>query len=176
MVVKVRSKWVDGSLVFSDLDGNDILKIDAGNSVISGPVNPRVAFSAAAKLTVGELIYISGWDATNSRPVMSKADADATDPAKCAEFVCDADVLKDALGYAVGQKLVSGIDTSSADVGDPVYLSDATAGSWSLVAPATDGDIIQKVGVVTAKHDTAGAVMLYPFYSKTVTVTVTDNS
>jgi hypothetical protein len=177
MVVKVRSRWVDGNIVFSDLDGNDILKIDADNSIISGPVNPRVAFSAAVNLTAGELIYISGWDATNNRPVMSKADADATDPAKCAEFVCDADVLKDALGYAVGQKLVSGIDTSSANaVGDPVYLSDATAGSWSLTAPATGGDIIQKVGVVTAKHATAGAIMLYPFYSKTVTVTVTDNS
>lgn len=182
MVTNVKSEWVDGNLVFYDVAGNIVLKMDTANKtlqteykLLGSPLNPKIPFVAAANLAAGELVYISGWDATKNLPVMAKADADASDPAKCAEFVCDATVAQDAVGFAVGEKLVSGIDTSLANaVGDPVYLSDATAGSWSLTAPATGGDIIQKVGVVTAKHATAGAVMLYPFYSKTVTVT--DNS
>jgi hypothetical protein len=169
---------VGGNLVFTDDDGDTVLEMNVedktlytGYSLSGGPLKPKIPFTAAANLTAGDLIYISGWDATGDRPVMNKADADAANPAKCAEFVCDATVLKDALGFAVGEKLVSAVDTSSASaVGDPVYLSDTTAGGWALAAPASGGDVIQKVGVVTVKDDAAGAVMLYPFYSKTVTV------
>ena len=50
-------------------------------------------------------------NATKNLPVMAKADADASDPAKCAEFVCDATVAQDAVGFAVGEKLITGVNT-----------------------------------------------------------------
>jgi hypothetical protein len=176
MVTNVKSEWVDGNLVFYDVAGNIVLKMDTANKtlqteykLLGSPLNPKIPFVAAADLAAGELVYISGWDATENLPVMAKADADASDPAKCAEFVCDATVAQDAVGFAVGEKLVSGIDTSSANaVGDPVYVG-TTAGGWSLSAPSDAGSAIQKVGIVTVKDATTGAIMLYPFYSKVVT-------
>ena len=181
MVSNVKSKWVDGNLIFTDNSGNTVLKMDVENGVLessfviqSGPVKPRIPFTAAADLEAGDLIYISGWDATGNLPVMNKADADAADPAKCAEFVCDADVSQGAEGVAVTEKLITAQNTNGASaVGDPVYLG-TTAGCWSLTAPTAGGTAKQKVGVVTVKSETEGAIMLYPTYSKVVTVNTTE--
>ena len=164
-------------LFFSDNDGNVSLKLDAISKKLEttyqlagGSINPKVAFVAAGDIDEGELVYISGWNATSGLPVMNLADNDAANPAKCAEFICDADVASGAIGYAVGEKLIEGIDTSAAAaVGSPVYLG-ATAGGWSLSAPTAGGACIQRVGVVTVDNETTGAIMFYPFYSKTVTV------
>lgn len=177
LITNIKSDWVDGNLVFSDNEGDVALKIDAVNKQLNtsyqltgGSLNPKVAFVAAADIDEGELVYISGWNATLGLPVMNLADADAANPAKCAEFICDADVASGAVGYAVGEKLISGIDTSaSSAVGAPVYLG-TTAGGWSLSAPTDGGACIQRVGVVTVDHATTGAIMFYPFYSKAVTV------
>ena len=179
MVSNVKSKWVDGNLIFTDNSGTTVLKMDVENGVLessfviqSGPVKPRIPFTAAANLAAGDLIYISGWDATGNLPVMNKADA--ADPAKCAEFVCDADVSKDAEGVAVTEKLITAQNTNGANaVGDPVYLG-TTAGGWSLTAPTAGGTAKQKVGVVTVKSETVGAIMMYPAYSKVVTVNTTE--
>lgn len=176
MVTNVKSEWVDGNLVFYDVAGNIVLKMDTANKtlqteykLLGSPLNPKIPFVAAADLAAGELVYISGWNATKNLPVMAKADADASDPAKCAEFVCDATVAQDAVGFAVGEKLITGVNTDSAlAVGAPVYVG-TTAGGWSLSAPSGAGSVIQKVGIVTVKDTTAGAIMLYPFYSKVVT-------
>jgi hypothetical protein len=52
------------------------------------------------------------------------------------------------------------VDTSTAAAdGDPIYLSDATAGAWVVAAPAGSPVI---VGKVLAKHATEGAVLIQP--------------
>jgi hypothetical protein len=188
MSANVTSQWVDGNLVFSDEAGTVLLTIDALNNRISTPsisataiagslsggnVNPQVAFTAGENLSAGDLIYISGWDGTNGRYAMSKADADAANPLKCALFICNAAVNQGAAGVAVGEKVVGSLNTNAATVGDPAYLS-TTAGGWALSVPTGGGQCIQQVGVVTVKSATVGEIKFFPFYSKTISVNTTE--
>jgi hypothetical protein len=165
----IRSEWVNGNLVFKNVAGEILLTVDQSAGLI-GSINPRVLFTAGENLTAGQLIYISGWDATAGRYAMKLADADAANPAKCALFVCESTVALGAVGVAVGEATLSAQNTNSAvAVGDPVYLG-TTAGAWTLTAPTGGGHCVQQVGVVAVKSATVGVIKLFPFYSKTVTV------
>jgi hypothetical protein len=133
-----------------------------------------VGIVAAENLVAGNLVYPSGYDGTAGKIKVTKADADANDPAKVAWFVMAGTVAQDAAGTAYGAYELTGQNTSSASaVGDPVYL-DTTAGGWSLTAPTGGGQIKQQVGVVTVKHASTGKVLLMPLYSKAVTVNTTE--
>ena len=184
-VTKIRSKWVAGLLEFFGItSGETVFKITesgvegnlVGNvtgtlsgSLSGGEVNPTVAVIAGEAIAKGDLVYPSGYDATSGKIKVKKADADGTDPAKCAWFVAPDAIESAAAGTVVGAFELTAQNTTS-DVGTPVYLSDTTPGAWSANAPATAGDFIQQVGVVTAKDGTAGKVLLMPFYSKGVTL------
>ena len=133
-----------------------------------GEVNPTIAVIAGEAISKGDLVYPDGYDATSGKIKVKKADADAANPAKCAWFVAPAAIESAAAGIVVGAYELTGQNTNSGNIGDPVYLSDTTAGAWALAAPATAGDYIQQVGVVTAKSATVGKVLLMPFYSKGV--------
>ena len=133
---------------------------------------PTLLVTAGEALAAGELVTISGWDATNGCYKVAKTDADATVPT-IAYFVADTAISSGAQGYVVGQKLLSGVDTSSATAqGDPVYTS-GTAGAWTLTAVTGAGKVVQPVGIVTVKATAAngGAVLLFPFMSKPRTAT-----
>ena len=155
--------------ITGDLTGN--LTGDVTGSLSGGEVNPTIAVIAGEAIAKGDLVYPSGYDATSGKIKVQKADADATNPARVAWFVAPAAIENGAAGIVVGMYELTAQDTSGASaVGAPVYLSDATAGAWSLTAPATAGDSIQQVGVVTVKNATTGKVLLMPFYSKGVTL------
>lgn len=191
MSTLIRSKWVAGLLEFFGVTaGTTVLKITetgieanvtgnvTGNvigavtgAVSGGEVNPSILVKAGEAIAKGDLVYPSGYDATSGKLVVKKADADGTNPLRAAWFVAPAAIENGAAGTVVGMYELTAQNTDSASaVGDPVYLSDATAGAWSLSAPATAGDAIQQVGVVTAKSATVGKVLLMPFYSKGVTL------
>lgn len=172
-IANVTTDWVDGVLVFKNATtGVTLCSIDPTSGFIGtmsgGEVNPSVAYSPAQNVTAGELLYISGWDATNGRFKMNKADADAADPAKPALFIAAASALQDAAAVAVGRYTLTGQNTNAATVGDPVYLS-TTAGGWALTAPDGAGFCIQQVGVVSVKSATVGEIVFFPFYSKSRT-------
>jgi hypothetical protein len=179
---KIRSKWVNGLLEFFGVtSGATVLKITesgiegnvSGNvtgALSGGEVNPTIAVIAGEAISAGDLVYPSGYDVTSGKIKVKKADADGTNPARAAWFVAPAAIQSAAAGVVVGAFELTAQDTDSGNVGDPVYLSDATAGGWSLAAPVTAGDAIQQVGVVTAKSATVGKVLLMPFYSKGVTL------
>lgn len=144
---------------------------DVTGSLSGGEVNPTIAVIAGEAIAKGDLVYPSGYDATSGKIKVSKADADAANPARVAWFVAPAAIENAAAGVVVGMYELTAQNTDSASaVGDPVCLSDASAGAWSLAAPATAGDSIQQVGVVTVKNATTGKVLLMPFYSKGVTL------
>jgi predicted RecA/RadA family phage recombinase len=181
-VTKIRSKWVNGLLEFFGVaSGATVLKITesgiegnvSGNvtgALSGGEVNPTIAVIAGEAISAGDLVYPSGYDATSGKIKVKKADANGTNPARAAWFVAPAAIQSAAAGVVVGALELAAQNTNAGNVGDPVYLSDATAGAWSIAAPATAGDAIQQVGVVTAQSETVGKVLLMPFYSKGVTL------
>jgi len=133
--------------IFGDLVGN----------VSGGHVNPKIPVIAGEDLDAGDLVYPFGY--SNGYIVVKKATA------TFAWFVVPDDIDDAEQGYVVGMYELGGQNTSGGDVGDPVYLN---AGGWTRSVPVSG--IIQQVGVVTAKSQTAGKVLLMPFYSKGVAV------
>jgi hypothetical protein len=187
---KIKSKWVQGLLEFFGVtSGGTVFKItesgiegnitgnvtgDVIGSQSGGEVNPTISCIADGAIAAGDLVYPSGYDATEGLVKMKKADADASDPAKVAWFVAPDAIEDTEEGIVVGMFELTAQNTNSAvGVGDPVYLS-TTAGGWSLTAPTGGGHAVQQVGVVTVKNATTGKVLLMPFYSKSISVNTTE--
>ena len=111
----------------------------------------------AGALVAGDLVYVTTYDGAHSAFTVAKADG--ADPAKPAQFVMLAGLSANTNGHAYAFGEVTALDTSGASaVGDPVYLSAATPGAWTLTAPAAP----QLVGRVTVKDASSGKIAFHP--------------
>ena len=108
-------------------------------------------------LAAGDLVYVSGWNETQKRFLVSKADADASGAR--AAYVMQGSLANNTNGFAYRTYRLTALDTSGTTVGDPVYLH-TTAGGWTASAPTGADDINQIVGRVAVVHATTGEVEL----------------
>jgi len=116
---------------------------------------------AGEAVDAGELVYVSSIDVYNYTPIVKLSDADASSPANEAVLIIDADIANGEYGLASKAAVLTAVNTSGASAaGDPVYLSDGTAGAWTVTAPSTAGDTVQHVGQVVVKSATVGVVAL----------------
>ena len=109
-----------------------------------------------SQIDAGELLHVTGYDATNAALEVELADADTS--GRPAHLVADANIANGATGEAVDIYTLAGQNTSAASVGDPVYLS-ATEGGWTLTPPAGADQIRQVVGFVTVSHASTGEIL-----------------
>jgi hypothetical protein len=116
----------------------------------------KVFNSTGSELTVGTLVYLNGWNATNACPTVAKADAD--NPSTFATHVVVNAIVNNSVGYVYDVVLISGLDTSTAyAAGAPVYLS-GTTGEYTFIEPNNSNQIVQLVGYVVVKDDTNGSI------------------
>lgn len=122
-----------------DSTGRWILSMQGGASTV--PVRAGEAISK------GESCYISGWNATDKRLVVMKADS--TNPAKAAYGVAAVNIGNGAKGILLRhESTITGIDTSTAaSVGTLVYFS--AAGAPVYTPPTSNA---QSIGVVSVKN------------------------
>lgn len=119
----------------------------------------NVRNETGAQLDKGTLVYLSGWNSTEDRHLVSKADA--SDSAKLAEFVLNANIADNANGSAFAYKTVTDLDTSgAASEGDDVYLSAATPGGFVFTAPG-GANWDQKLGTVKVKNGSTGEIIFF---------------
>lgn len=119
-----------------------------------GPTN--IYNGTGSPLAIGELVYPSGWDATNGVPSVTRASN--ADLSTRAVWVVTEAIADTTVGLVDGTDLVGTLNTNAFTVGDKVYL--LTAGTWGA-APAAPA-ILQEVGVVAVKSTTVGEVDFYP--------------
>jgi len=107
----------------------------------------------------GQLIYISG--ASGSKPEMTLAKADASATSKGTIAMATEDITENQFGYytAIGEVREIPVPTATFSDGDILYLSDATAGSFTNVSPVAPSFII-KIGYVMRAHNTEGVVFV----------------
>lgn len=107
------------------LTKHDLSTIDAGliNSLNRTPVKN----STGSTLTKGTVVYVSGANGTNVLVSKSKADAESTS-SKTLGFI-ENDIYNGDTGYVVSEGFLSGLNTSTANAGDSIWLSPTTAGS-----------------------------------------------
>lgn len=119
----------------------------------------KVANKTGGTLAAGTLVAINGYDATLAAPTVAKADASTATPAV---FVLSEAILNNAAGIGYAAGVVGGLNTSGASaVGAAAYLSESVAGGFQWSAPTTPGYIVQVVGRVTEKSETAGIITFY---------------
>jgi len=161
-VVSATLAWVDHAPAYAARPGRAHTHVsDAQGSVL----NPYTALSQARQgvaiavtgagggLAAANLVYFS--DVSSAVPVASKAQGTAGGKFACA--IVPAAIEAEATGKAVTEYMLTGVNTDAGSVGDPVYLSDASAGAWTLTKP-TATDKVQIVGRVTVKDASDGEI------------------
>lgn len=110
--------------------------------------------------TKGTQLYISGWSATSTCFVVSKADA--TDSTKYPVLTITADLATASTAIAYLNTAVTGLDTSTAvGVGSKVFLDPATPGAY-VFDTVTAGSTKFEVGVVETINVATGIIYFYP--------------
>ena len=141
-VVESNGKGGESIYIFdaeSTLDAEDINVVvpDAGTGrwilAMQGGMR-SLPVTAGENISKANACYISGWDATNKRLIVMKADS--TNPAKQAVGLAAAAISNTAQGYLlVGEASISasGLNTVGAGVGTAVYYT--SAGALTLTKP-----------------------------------------
>jgi len=147
-----------------DLNSQDIT--GTGNIDITGEVeattligNMRGATIFKAKageaLTKGDPVYISGDDLVGNQPVVAIADSDDANKMPCFGLAAETVSLNSNLNVVTFGTL-SGLDTSSFNQGDILYVS--TTGTLTATKPSGESSLIQNIGKVMRSHASAGSI------------------
>jgi len=160
-VIDDTSPQLGGNLF---LNNNDIL--GTGNIQIDGeieanlhigPLRGEICFNAKAgeAITKGDPVYISNFDTVGNTPVVGISDADS--PKKMPSFgLAKANASLNASVTIVTFGTLDGIDTSSFNLGDILYIS--TTGTLTNVKPTGETALIQNIGKVMRSHASNGAI------------------
>lgn len=123
----------------------------------------KVRNQSGGTIAQNAFVYVSGWDETNQRWLITKADADAGANTR-AQLVLlgTGGILNNSNGDASAVGTLSGttalnVATNGSTIGDPVYLS-TTAGAFTLTAPSAANAITQIVGRVRKVSATVGII------------------
>ena len=128
--------------------------LDPGAASPEDSASP-IRSNGTTALALNDLVYISGWDETNARFLIDKADANVAGAQ--ATLVMRAALAINTNGDAFRTFRTAADQNTTGVVGDPVYLSE-TAGAFTQTAPTAAGSIRQRVGRVAVVSGTVGVV------------------
>jgi len=110
---------------------------------------------ADGTIAANDLVVPSGY--SGDRIKWRQAEADSAAKRQGVMAVADHAAADGGTVRIVSHKLITGVDTDSATIGNPVYLKD-DVGEWSISAGT--GSVI--VGTILVAHASTGAVLLAP--------------
>lgn len=114
--------------------------------------------TTGSAITKGSAVYVSG--STGDNVLITKAQANSELTSTKTVGLVYADIANDGFGYVVTSGKITGIDTSTAAAGDPVWLSPTTAGGITFgVAnkPVAPNHMVY-LGIVVRAHATTGEI------------------
>jgi hypothetical protein len=118
-----------------------------------------ITFTAGAAIDSGTFVRISSNDNVQMTLATSSAGSDAVGNAETAALITASVTVTTTFGGLIeNARLVNGLTPSA---GDHVFLSDATAGRGTTVAPTTSGSYIKPVGPI--KDASAYVTVTNPF-------------
>ena len=133
--------------------GDDTLTADA---IPAYYTRSEIRNQSGSGMSKGDVVYVSGEQDNKPSVLLAKADAAGTMPAY---GILLHDIAHGDDGYVVTGGLLVGLDTDSETEGDPVYVSAANAGEWTITKP-TGTNLIQKIGIVIRDHVSAGSIAI----------------
>ena len=139
-------KYGDGSSAWADLQYSS-----------SGSIQTRVQNATGSNIPKGSVVYISG--ANGNNPLISLADAD-TEAASSKTIGITAEAIANGgQGKVIESGILTGINTSTATVGQSVWLS-STAGGMVYGAPPAKPAHSVYLGVVIRVNSNNGAILV----------------
>jgi len=156
-----------GSLPAGGTAGQILAKIDATDyntqwiDNFAEKTKCLVKSDNAATLAKGAVVYTSGANGTNILVKGAIATSDATSATVLG--LLETSLAYNDQGYVITEGLVSGIDTSAALAGDPVWLSPTTVGGllFGLVNKPHAPYHLVYIGVVTRAHAINGEIAVH---------------
>ena len=132
----------------------------SGVTTAASQVKHIVRNSTGATLLKGTVVYTAGANGTNI--LVDKAIATSDQFSAQTLGFLEANLADNATGYVVTSGIVTGVDTSSANAGDPIWLSPTTAGAvvFGLANKPQAPNHLVYMGVVT-KKSTNGEVFVH---------------
>ena len=151
--------WAEGQLYY-DANSNTLsFQNDVPNVTlnIGEEVYVRAVNKTGVTLANGQVVYIDS--AQGNRPTITLANASSASTSDGTLGVVTADIANNAEGLVTIIGVVRGLDTSAFTEGDMIYLSAATAGTFTNVKPTTPDRAVQ-LGVVLSSHNTQGEILV----------------
>ena len=121
----------------------------------AGRLSLLIRNNSGGTINAAQLVYISGYDVSNSRFEITKAKSNAA--TTLAHFVLQANLATATNGIVYALDEISSLNTNGRTVNDPVYLDPSTAGAFTFTKPS-GSNIPQIVGRVTKVDASTGKI------------------
>lgn len=123
-------------------------------------VKLTVKNATGSTINKGSVVYISGATGANALISLAKADTDATSATTIG--ILESTLTNGSSGYVITTGTLTGVDTSMATEGDPVWLSGTVAGGKTYgIANKPNAPIhIVYLGTVTRSHAVNGEIQI----------------
>ena len=125
--------------------------------VASPPVLIEGHNQTGSTLLKGTPVYVAGTH-NSGKPLLANADADGAGTYPAIGLLHE-DLTDGSDGHVMLSGILSNVDTSGYFAGDALYLS-TTPGALTNVRPTAVTEKVQKVGLVTRAHATAGSILI----------------
>lgn len=114
--------------------------------------------TTGSAITKGSAVYVSG--STGDNVLITKAQANSELTSTKTVGLVYADIANDGFGYVVTSGKITGINTSTAAAGDPVWLSPTTAGgiTFGIANKPVAPNHMVYLGIVVRAHATVGEI------------------
>lgn len=146
---------VEGRVYYDTEDKALNLKTDIAGSTqsLGQEFWVRVINKTGSSIADGKVVYINGFDVTSGRPTIALAKADVigtSDPIGLATST----MANNAEGPVTAMGFLNDLNTSAFSNGDPIFLSETTAGEFTATKPT----LVVPLGFVTKADATTGQV------------------
>lgn len=150
--VGVPDGGTEGQIIVRTVDGTVWADNYARN------VEQAVSNTTGSTLAKGTAVYISGANGDNALVAKAKADSEATSSKTLGLLA--GDIANGASGYVITEGTLSGVDTSAATAGAPVWLSPTVAGGlvFGAASQPTAPNHMVYLGVVLRAHAVNGVI------------------
>lgn len=126
---------VKGRLIWDDSHGTVVIGVNSNVHIPLGEASMiNVRNSSASNILKGEIVYVSGSHSTGYLEV-TKAQANAEATSAPTVGLAAEDIAINATGFVMTQGLLTGLTTTAYSAGQPIFLSESTAGGWRTSFP-----------------------------------------
>lgn len=166
-VTSVNTKTGAVTLNYSDVGalqqptGTTAQYIDGTGALQTLPTSVSVvqhAVKAGEALTKGQAVYVSSADGTNM--IVSKASNTTEGLSSKTMGLITTDLVLNGQGYVITEGLLAGLNTNSANVGDPVWLGTNGNLLYGLANKPYAPAHLVYIGIVTRKSATVGEIFV----------------